>query len=70
MKPFRKLLPDPFDLLFVVGAAAIVFGVAQFHHALAWIVAGVIAMRVSWLATIGQRVRERFHEIEQERRDS
>jgi hypothetical protein len=51
----RKLLPDPFDLLFFCGAAAIVFGVYRIYAPLAWVVGGVIAIRASWLASAGRR---------------
>lgn len=55
MKRFPKLLPDPFDTLFLVGLGAVVWGVWQIHHASAWIVAGLAVAAYSALASAGRR---------------
>lgn len=55
MSSLRKLLPDPFEALFVVGSAAIVIGAYKIYHPLAWIVGGAIAVRASWLAASSRR---------------
>lgn len=52
---FRKLLPDPFEALFILGSAAIVIGAYKIYHPLAWIVGGAIAVRASWLAASSRR---------------
>jgi hypothetical protein len=51
MKFLRKLLSDPFDLVFLSGSAAIVYGVHRIYAPLAWIVGGAIAVRAAWLAS-------------------
>jgi hypothetical protein len=46
----RKYIPDPHDVLLIVGTAAIVRGVLQIHRPTAWIVAGLAAVVYSVLA--------------------
>lgn len=55
MKFLHKLMPDPFEALFVVGSAAIIVGAYKIYHPLAWIVGGAIAVRASWLAASSRR---------------
>jgi hypothetical protein len=55
MKLLGKLVSDPFDLLFFFGSVAIVIGMYEIYHPLAWVVGGVMAMRASWLASAGRR---------------
>jgi hypothetical protein len=55
MKLLGKLLSDPFDLLFLFGSAAIVYGVHTIYAPLAWIAGGAIAVRAAWLASARRR---------------
>jgi hypothetical protein len=45
----------PFDALHVVGIGAVIYGVWQIHHALAWIVGGLAAVFYSALVAAGRR---------------
>lgn len=58
MKFLRKLRPDPFDALHLVGLGAIVWGVWQIRHAAAWIIGGLAAVFYSFLVSAGRRHRE------------
>ena len=65
MKFLRKLLPDPFDTLHIVGLGAIVWGVWQIHHPSAWIVGGLAAVFYSALVSAGRRHLEKKQEQDQ-----
>jgi hypothetical protein len=55
MKFLGTLLSDPFDLLFLFGSAAIVYGAHRIYAPMAWIVGGAIAVRAAWLASARRR---------------
>jgi hypothetical protein len=55
MSFLRKLRPDPLDVLHVIGFSALIWGLWQVYHPLAWMAAGVIVMRYSYLVSVGRR---------------
>ena len=58
MNFLRKLLPDPFEALEILGFGAIVWGVWQIHHGAAWIVGGLAALFYSFLVSAKRRHKE------------
>jgi len=54
----KKYIPDPLDLVCLVGMTAIVCGVYKIHHPSAWIVAGLSAVIYSVLASAATKRRK------------
>lgn len=59
MSFLRKLRPDPFDALHVLGLGAMIWGIWQLSHAAAWIASGLAVLGYSLLVSAGRRHLER-----------